>query len=80
MIKNIIKIQTKVNVYTFDKEIHVNSKNNGTATALNMDGQEIAAININGGKGKTTLNVSSGIYIVRIIEEGKTSTHKAYLN
>ena len=65
-----------VSIYGYNNQIHI-SASRGTATIFNLQGQRVHQSKLTG---KTSISLDKGIYLVRVMEDGRSVTKKVYLN
>ncbi|NQY09478.1 MAG: T9SS type A sorting domain-containing protein [Flavobacteriales bacterium] len=70
----------KATLYSFGRDIHVKSSGKGTAEVYNLTGQKVASTTLSKGNSRINVRGTSGVYIVKITENGRTSNHKVHLN
>ena len=71
------KINLKdISIYGFNREVRI-SGSKGTATIFNLQGQQVHQSRLTG---NNNISLDKGIYMVRVISDGRSVTKKVYLN
>ncbi|NQY11901.1 MAG: T9SS type A sorting domain-containing protein [Flavobacteriales bacterium] len=71
--------ESKPSVYSYGKTIHVKGISKGEVEVYNLAGQMVHNSNLSKGSNIDMRNMRSGIYAVKVISGGKTTTRKVFI-